>query len=106
MTEDELTRLAALAAAATPGPWLYRGKSDSVHQAPWGPYQYGDQVFRFNDEEAPSDADCEFILAARDAVPALVAIAQAAHRVVNADNDRDQAAAIALLRSALDGGAA
>lgn len=38
-----------------------------------------------------------------DAVPALVVIARAALRVVSADNDRDQAAAIVALRAALEG---
>lgn len=47
----------------TPGPWLHRGKSDSVHTAcethPYGPY-----LFSFKEESAPTDGDLALILAA------------------------------------------
>ena len=59
MTNDELDRLAALAAAATPGPWI--NTLGRVHSA--------DTTHIANGYED----DCEFIAAARDAVPALVA---------------------------------
>ena len=54
------------------GPWLYRGKSDSVHMPPADPvYQYGSQLFRFNEEDVPSDADLDLVLAAPDLLEAL-----------------------------------
>lgn len=56
----------------TPGPWLYRGKSDAVYTPPTDPtYQYGSQIFRFHDEDGPDDVDLELILAAPDLYAAL-----------------------------------
>lgn len=55
----------------TPGPWLFRGKSDSVHKAPPGSYQFGETIFRFHEEEGPGDADLNLILAAPDLLEAL-----------------------------------
>jgi hypothetical protein len=60
MTETKFTR----------GPWLYRGKSDSVHK-PSDTHPYGERIFRFHDEEGPNDADLELILAAPDLYAAL-----------------------------------
>jgi hypothetical protein len=47
----------------TRGPWLHRGKSDSVH-VPHPDYPYGDEIFRFHDDLGPSDDDLSVILAA------------------------------------------
>ena len=59
----------------TPGPWLYRGKSDAVYTIPSDPaYQYGSQIFRFYDEEGPNEDDLNLILAAPDLLKALVAL--------------------------------
>jgi hypothetical protein len=57
----------------TPGPWLYRGKSDSVHRPPPAgtAYQYGDTIFRFHDEVGPSDEDLALILSAPELLEAL-----------------------------------
>lgn len=56
----------------TPGPWLYRGKSDSVHrQSPDPRYQFGDVIFQFHDDNSPSDADLTLILAAPELLAAL-----------------------------------
>lgn len=46
----------------TPGPWLFRGKSESVH-ARCETHPYGEVLFQFNDECAPSDQDLNLILA-------------------------------------------
>lgn len=58
----------------TPGPWLLRDKSDSVHEA-CATHPFGRQIFRFHGgfegEEAPSDADVRLILAAPDLLIAL-----------------------------------
>lgn len=85
MTQDELDRLEALANAATPGPWVANGgvpeqvihcptkrhpNRTTFHSIVWltqtdyasGEY-YADMM----------DGDAQFIAAARDAVPALVA---------------------------------
>lgn len=59
----------------TPGPWLYRGKSDSVHGG-CETHPYGKQIFQFNsgfkEEGLPGDADLDLILAAPDLLEALV----------------------------------
>jgi len=56
----------------TPGPWLYRGKSDAVYTPPSDTaYQYGSQIFRFHDEEGPNDDDLNLILAAPEMLAAL-----------------------------------
>lgn len=58
----------------TPGPWLFRGKSESVH-VPSDTHPYGKQIFRFHEgfegDESPSDADLALILAAPDLLEAL-----------------------------------
>ena len=72
----------------TPRPWLHRAKSDSVHKPPpEQPYQFGDQIFRFHDEQGPSDADLALILAAPDLLEAL-RIAEAALSDIG-DADRE-----------------
>jgi len=56
----------------TPGPWLHRTKSDSVHKPPiQEPYKFGDLIFRFHDEQNPNDADLALILAAPELLEAL-----------------------------------
>ena len=56
----------------TPGPWLYRAKSDSVHKPPAEqPYQFGDLIFRFHDECGPNNEDLALILAAPELLEAL-----------------------------------
>lgn len=57
--------------AHTPGPWLYRGKSDSVH-ASSETHPYGEYLFAFQEECAPNDADLALILAAPELLEALV----------------------------------
>lgn len=58
----------------TPGPWLYRGKSSSVHEAS-DTHPYGRQIFRFhegfNGDELPSDGDLAVLLAAPQLLMAL-----------------------------------
>ena len=58
----------------TPGPWLYRGKSSSVHEAS-DTHPYGRQIFQFhegfNDEDLPREADLSLILAAPQLLMAL-----------------------------------
>lgn len=57
----------------TPGPWLGRGKSDSVHR-PCDTHPYGDQIFAFHPDYAPNDADHALILAAPKLLAALEAM--------------------------------
>lgn len=47
----------------TPGPWLHRGKSDSVHET-CDTHPYGQLIFQFHDEFGPNDRDLALILAA------------------------------------------
>lgn len=57
----------------TPGPWLFRGKSNSVYTTPptGSVYTYGSIIFSFHDVAEPSDADLALILAAPDLLEAL-----------------------------------
>jgi hypothetical protein len=59
----------------TPGPWLFRGKSSTVH-AVSETHPFGEQIFGFHDQElddrTPSDADLALILAAPDLLAALI----------------------------------
>jgi hypothetical protein len=69
MTDEELARIEALANAATPGPWEVRAHDDLFAvkgQSGW--------VASMDADTSAADAsNSEFIAAARDAVPALVA---------------------------------
>lgn len=60
----------------TRGPWLYRGKSDSVHTScethPYGPY-----IFSFKEESSPTDEDLALILAAPELLEALKEMVEA-----------------------------
>jgi hypothetical protein len=77
----DLERWAALAAAATPGPWrMDRGEDGTLFIAKngWGgggPNLYrgkGDNGFRADPYYPQDEADGEFIAAAREAVPELI----------------------------------
>lgn len=72
MKQDELDRLEALAKAATPGPWyqVYEGSSDWTVYGPDDDVKSVANLHRWHQVECP---DAAFIVAARDAVPALVA---------------------------------
>ena len=55
----------------SPGPWLWRGKSDSIHQPGGGGYSYGPRVLSLQTDGHGSDAeisvdDLNLILAAPD----------------------------------------
>lgn len=70
MTPEQLAALKALADAATPGPW-----EEVAESGEWwitGPDIYNDAVMTTNASEI-SQADADFICAAREAVPALLA---------------------------------
>ena len=58
----------------TPGPWLSRGKSDSVHESS-DTHPYGHQIFRFSEDQGPSDDDLNLILSAPDLLDALEYVA-------------------------------
>lgn len=72
----------------TPGPWLFRGKSSSVHAAPANEpgehYQYGEQIARFAEDDdgdaSVSDADLALMLAAPEMLAALEKIKDDADR--------------------------
>ncbi len=77
MNNAELDRLEALANAATPGPWS--GEAGSV-------VNWHDRTFDMEwidnrrKSTAQRDADCEFIAAAREAIPALIATLRKARK--------------------------
>lgn len=83
MDATERERLAALAEAATPGPWgyLFAGKNRfttpvdiDVTEADWGGENLREYSLSCSDDRnAWRAADAEFIAAAREAVPALLA---------------------------------
>lgn len=58
----------------TPGPWLSRGKSDSVHESS-DTHPYGCQIFRFAEDQGPSDDDLNLILSAPDLLESLEYVA-------------------------------
>lgn len=62
----------------TPGPWLSRGKSDSVHESS-DTHPYGCQIFRFADDQGPSDDDLNLILSAPDLLEALECLIKSDH---------------------------
>ena len=47
----------------TPGPWLFRDKNEAVYTSS-KTHPYGSLIFRFDEDEGPSDADLNLILAA------------------------------------------
>lgn len=78
MSDIDLDRLDALAAAATPGPWQEDGPWWSNHVSGWVITTGADRnAVAYQplgwDRLPTSAADAAFIAAARDAVPALVA---------------------------------
>lgn len=60
--------------AHTPGPWLYRGKSDSIHEQ-CVTHPYGRQIFQFDPgpmgEDGPSSDDLALILTSPQLLMAL-----------------------------------
>ena len=85
MTEKELQEIRARAEAATEGPWEWRkleyDEDDSDTEMPWLDCAGDDPVMDFGDCEQyyptegtpPNEADAEFIAAARQDVPKLLA---------------------------------
>src|SRR5690606_32303486 len=70
-----VARLRELLSKAHPLPWLYRGKSDSLHVAPpEPPYSYGAGFLRLMeyDEDETRDEDIDLILEAVNALPTLL----------------------------------
>ena len=60
----------------TPGPWLYRGKSNSVHES-CSTHPFGHTIFVFDDDAPLRDPDLSLILAAPDLLEALEAVMRA-----------------------------
>ena len=81
---DELEKIVALSEKATPGPWLYRGKSNSWHAAPpeGSAYSYGHFLFTLggDEEDTTNGWDEPFLVAAvqfmRTHAPALADMAK------------------------------
>jgi hypothetical protein len=64
MNRDEIEKLLD---GTTPGPWLWRWKSGSIHRPSEPPYTYGDAVLYPNDCGVDvSEHDAELIIAAPD----------------------------------------
>ena len=64
---DELEGVVRLAEKATPGPWLYRSKSNSWHKPPQQGtvYSYGEHIVGMDsDDEADNGWDEAFLIAA------------------------------------------
>lgn len=59
---EKLREILEKAGKATPGPWLFRSKSGSVHRAS-GTHPFGEHIFAFCEEASPIDADIEHIVA-------------------------------------------
>lgn len=71
---------------STPGPWVWRGKSGSLHRAGELPYQFGVTVlaptYEYDSgvDTLVSDADAALIAAAPDLLDALRAVVRIADR--------------------------
>lgn len=78
----------------TPGPWLHRAKSESVHMTPpEPPCIYGEIIFAFSEYSAPNDADLALIISAPDLYAAL-------EELLYARTDKSEAMAAAALAKA------
>ena len=68
----------------TPGPWLFRGKSNSVYTAPPAGtvYTYGSIIFGFHDVAEPTDADLALVLAAPDLLEAAEIVSAALEKFI------------------------
>jgi len=75
---DKARNLLALREKATPGPWLMRWKSNSLHKAPPPntPYTYGDFVITVgsDDHDGEKTEDVDFIAAAHDMADIIAAL--------------------------------
>jgi hypothetical protein len=83
LTGEQIERLEALLAKATPGPWLYRCKSNSWHRPPPAgtQYQYGESIMDPEDDWISlKNDDIELIAEAINALPALLQLARAVQR--------------------------
>ena len=78
LTDEELSQLEALTAAATPGPWV----ASIEEEAPIGggsmielglPGDFPPDMYVFHDREIAPSADIKFIAAARNYLPRLLA---------------------------------
>jgi len=69
ITEEELARLECLTAAATKGPWV---ANSGGYDPPWVSAEVEDGLATIC-SRLNSDKDADFVAAARDAVPKLVA---------------------------------
>jgi hypothetical protein len=78
VSDEELSELGALAAAATPGPWVawIEGEhglgGDSMIQLGL-PGEFPSDMYVFHDRQPAPAADLKFIAAARNYVPRLIA---------------------------------
>lgn len=52
MTDDEIAAIEARLAAATPGPWLYKGKNSEFYTPGPPPYTYGDFITQLSEHGA------------------------------------------------------
>jgi hypothetical protein len=106
-----LERLKQLEAAATPGPWYYRDSDETIRGRLWFLEKEID-VCVFNAwgaENIPRDQDwpnCVLTVEMRNALPKLLAVAQAAKDFINSDGDyfswtEDERHCMSRLREAL-----
>ncbi len=105
-TEDELRAWAALAEGATPTPWANDGRSGINHEPgrePWSVTVVGNETrgsgFTAYDEFVMSRADGDFIAAARDAVPRLLALVRAQAATIT-ERDARLASGVAVIAAA------
>ena len=85
MTRPPIEAIEARANAATPGPWRYRGKSNTVHESPGREeFEYGPKIFGFDDGvDEIRNEDASFLVHARTDIPALLEYIRALERHIN-----------------------
>lgn len=79
MTVMTKAEIEALLDGTTPGPWLWRWKSDSIHRPGEPPYTYGDTVLHPTGSDRGidvSERDAELLIAAPDLARTALALHQ------------------------------
>ena len=76
MTPSQIAEIEERLAAATPGPWLYKGKNSEFYTRGEPPYTYGDFITQLSEHGAEkiSDANIEMIEHAATDIAALLAV--------------------------------
>lgn len=88
--EQVIAELERLEQSATPGPWLYRVKSQTLHRPGEPPYEYDVPFAKIGNEPDISDADLDLLLYARNHIGSVLReLREARAQRDRANDDRD-----------------